>query len=101
QLLISAGKVNGQPQWFDACAPKQYPVQVVILPAGNGKGYTLEAAIPFASLGITPANGKQLLFDIAIDDSANGAQRLRQLMWNGGARNSSDRSQWGLAKFAQ
>ena len=37
---------------------------------------------------------------LAIDDGA-GNGRVRQLMWNGIARNSSDRSRWGWAKLAR
>lgn len=63
----------------------------------DGTGYTMEAAIPFNSLSITPAEGQQLRFDLAIDDSVDGKTRLRQIVWNGIRRNSTDRTYWGRA----
>ena len=65
----------------------------------DGKGYILEAAIPFDALGIQPKTGETILFDIALDDSADGTKRLRQFMWNGIDRNSTERGQWGTAIF--
>jgi hypothetical protein len=61
----------------------------------------IEAAIPFKSLGFKPAEGKEIRFDLGVDDSADGSGRLRQLMWNGTARNSGDRTAWGRAVFAK
>jgi len=67
----------------------------------DGKGYKLQAALPLAELGIKTTPGGELLFDLGVDDSTDGKQRLRQLMWNGIARNSSDRSQWGRLKLGE
>ena len=39
------------------------------VPNLEGKGYTLEAAIPFAALGFEPQPNQELLFYIAVDDS--------------------------------
>ena len=50
-------------------------------------------------LNVQPKVGQELMFDLAIDDSADGKGRLRQLMWNGGEKNSSDRSYWGRIKL--
>lgn len=65
----------------------------------DGKGYVVEASIPFALLGLSaaPESGRTLRFDLGIDDSADGRIRLRQLMWNGSLRNSKDRGGWGKA----
>jgi len=71
----------------------------LIIPGGGGKSYTLEAAIPWAALGIKPQVGQELLFDLAINDSSDGKIRRAQLMWNGTAKNSGDRTHWGLAKL--
>ena len=51
------------------------------------------------ALGVTPAIGRELLFDIGVDDSADGSARRCQLMWNGTASNSSDRTNWGRARL--
>jgi hypothetical protein len=66
---------------------------------GNS-GYTLEAAIPFKALGFAPKAGRELRFDLGIDDSENGMRRVRQIMWNGIGRNSGDRTAWGFARLA-
>lgn len=100
QVLLSAGKPGGQCQWYFAHAPQQETCKMSVLPRGDGKGYTLRAAIPFAGLGFKPRRGQEILFDLAVDDSADGQGRARQLMWNGTDRNSGDRSHWGRAKFA-
>ncbi len=94
QVLLGAGKSG---QCYLANAPKQFPCDTAVLPNVDGAGYTLEAAIPFAALDFTPGDGKVVRFDLAIDDSADGKLRLRQLMWNGIARNSTDRGYWGRA----
>ncbi|NQT88299.1 agarase, partial [bacterium] len=97
QILLSAGKPDGQTQWYDAHAPRQYECRLVVAPRLDGAGYTLEAAIPFQALGFRPAEGTALRFDLGIDNSLDGSSRACQLMWNGGARNSGDRTHWGRA----
>lgn len=92
QLLLGA-KSDGEPDRSHVVnAPEQPAIPMAVVP--DTGGYTLEAAIPWSALGIQPKDGTDLLFDIAIDDSA-GDGRSRQLMWNGGSKNSSDRSYWG------
>ena len=44
---------------------------------------------------------RELLFDLAVDDSADGTARRCQLMWNGTARNSGDRTSWGRLRLDQ
>ena len=72
-------------------------MQVVVLPFPDGKGYSLEAAIPWNALGVTePKTGMKLRFDLALDNS-DGEKRIEQFMWSGTAYNHSDRSMWGTA----
>jgi hypothetical protein len=92
QILLGAGKNN---QTFVVNAAKQPVLETSVTPSVDGKGYTLEAAIPWGALGVAPKAGLTLLFDLALGNSADGKQRASQLVWNGGARNSSDRSAWG------
>lgn len=99
QLLIGAGKPEGQ---FRAVnAPKQFKCKIVVVPRVDGKGYVIETAIPFSGLGFKPEPGKEILFDLAVDNSHDGKGRKAQIMWNGIARNSSDRSAWGRAVFGK
>jgi hypothetical protein len=76
-------------------AATQPEIRLVNVPSVDGSGYTMEAAIPWSALDIKPTENMELLFDMAIDDAPQGGDRTRQLMWNGGARNSGDRSYWG------
>jgi hypothetical protein len=115
QVLLSAGLPEGKPrtdavrprtdavrpQWYYANAPKQYPCDLVVLPKVDGTGYVLEAALPFEAFGIQPKAGQQLLFDLALDNSTDGKSRACQLMWNGIARNSGDRTHWGRAVLGE
>jgi hypothetical protein len=98
QILLAASK---EPKFFFSNAPHGDTSEctVATLPNVDGNGYTLQAAIPFKSLGFQPKEGQIIRFDIGIDDSSNGKSRLRQLMWNGTNRNSGDRTGWGRARF--
>jgi hypothetical protein len=62
-------------------------------------GYVLEVSIPWDVLGIQPAADQELLFDVAIDNSDDGAIRKQQLVWNGNEKNSADRTAWGHARL--
>ncbi len=75
------------------------PIAMDVAPAVDGKGYVVEAAIPWSLLGLKPEVGRELLFDLAVDDSVDGTARRCQLMWNGTARNSGDRSGWGRLRL--
>jgi hypothetical protein len=92
QILIGAGKAN---QTHVVNAAQQPAIETSVTPTVDGKGYTVEAAIPWSALDVVPKEGRLLLFDLALGNSADGRQRASQLVWNGGARNSSDRSAWG------
>ncbi len=98
QVLLGAGH-SGQAFIAHALAPTQ--CKTVVVPGVDGKGYTLEAAIPWAALGVAPAPraGRELRFDLAVDDGAAN-RRERQLMWNGSDKNSTDRTHWGRMKLA-
>ncbi len=101
QVLLSGGLVDGKPQWYYAQAPKQYDCGLTVVRNVDGKGYVIEAAIPFAALDMKPAEGQQMLFDLALDNSNDGSGRACQLMWNGIARNSGDRTHWAHATLAR
>ncbi len=101
QILLSAGQVDGRNQCHFARVTDQPQCEMAVAADVDGKGYTLEVAIPFKALGFTPKDGQQILFDLAVDDSADGKARVRQLMWNGTARNSGDRTVWGRAVFGR
>ena len=46
--------------------------------------YTMELAIPWSSLGITPLSGQTVIgFDIGCNDDDDGMDRDLQLMWHG------------------
>ncbi|MNQ83314.1 Endo-1,4-beta-xylanase A precursor [compost metagenome] len=58
-------------------------------------GYSLEAAIPWSNLGITPTIGMKIGFDIANNDDSNGGVRDSQTMWNGTNNNWMNTSAFG------
>jgi hypothetical protein len=62
----------------------------------NG-GYSVELAIPWASLQITPARDITLGLDVGIndDDGHNSGNRDNQMMWNGTADNWRNTSAFG------
>ncbi|MGN0843926.1 MAG: sugar-binding protein [Kiritimatiellia bacterium] len=70
-------------------------IESIVVPAANGKGYVMEAMIPWQAIGHAPHEGDTLLFDIAVDNADPGTSRTHQIMWNGSQRNSSDRTGWG------
>lgn len=98
QVLLGAGR---EPRVWIVNAPQQGPLDLVVVADADGGGYTVEAAIPFATLGFTPRPGLTIRFDLAIDDGRDGKARQRQLVWNGDARNSGDRTGWGRAVFVE
>lgn len=98
QILLSAGVATGRS--YLANAPQQTTIEMIVVPGVDGKSYTLEAAIPWQTLGIKPQVGQEFRFDLGLDDSADGKARARQLMWNGTDKNSTDRSHWGRLKLA-
>lgn len=58
-------------------------------------GYTMELAIPWSNLGVTPAEGLVMGFDVGVNDDDNGGGRDGQLMWVGTANNFKDTSAFG------
>lgn len=58
-------------------------------------GYSVEVAIPWTNLGVTPNTGKYLGFDISVDDDDNGGGRDSQLAWHGTMDNFQNASVWG------
>jgi hypothetical protein len=97
-LMIGAGGPGSAPYYF-ANSLQQYECHTVVVPGSDGKSYTLEAAIPWNALGTQPHAGQELLFDVAFNNSDDGTGRNAQLMWNGTAKNSGDRTHWGHAKL--
>lgn len=97
QILLGAAAV---PEVCVANSPTPVDgIKVVTVGNVTGDGYTIEAAIPWATLGIKPKSDKEFLFDLGVDNTDDGKLRSRQWMWNGSERNSSDRGNWGRAKL--
>ena len=97
--LMVGAPGSGTAPFFYSHSPQPYECEALVIPGGDGKSYTLEVAIPWEALGIKPQVATEFLFDLAIDDSANGTSRRAQLMWNGTDKNSGDRTHWGRAKL--
>ena len=91
QVLVSAASGEA----FVPKNAKNIPVKGCALATPDGKGHVIEVAIPWSLIEYTPKANDTILFDLAVDDAPAGGSRVRQLMWNGSQRNSSDRSAWG------
>jgi hypothetical protein len=61
----------------------------------SATGYTAEVAIAWSDLGITPAEGGQIGFDILIGDGDAGTGVDYTLAWNGGLQNYEGTSSFG------
>ena len=58
-------------------------------------GYSIELAIPWSNLGITPTAGMAIGFSLGYNDDDNGAGRDGQAVWIGTANNYLDTSAFG------
>jgi endoglucanase len=58
-------------------------------------GYSVEVAIPWSNIGITPTAGTVIGFDVANNDDDDGGLRESQNVWSGTATNWSDTSAFG------
>ncbi len=99
QIILGA---SPEPKIFIADHPEESAqCQSLVIKDVSGDGYVLEASIPWSVLGVKAEPGLEMLFDVAIDNSDNGATRAQQLMWNGTAKNSGDRGGWGRAHLVE
>ena len=69
-------------------------LSAVVEKAGN-TGYTMEVAIPWSNIGVTPAAGNVIGFDVGINSDVNGGTRDGQLVWAGDGNNWNNTSKFG------
>lgn len=62
-------------------------------------GYSVEIAIPWSNLGITPSANLQIGFDVGSNDDDNGGNRESQLMWSGNGNNWTNTSAFGTLRL--
>jgi hypothetical protein len=99
QIIISSGLVNNTNFWMWFNSGRQPAITMEVKLAADGKGYVLDAAIPWNTININPLIGREFLFDFGFDDSEDGNNRKRQWEWNGTSKNNLDRGLWGQAKL--
>jgi hypothetical protein len=58
------------------------PQGVVTTSAATADGYTIELAIPWGNLALTPAAGNQFGFELATNDDDDGNDRDQMFFWN-------------------
>lgn len=58
-------------------------------------GYSIELAIPWINLGVSPSAQTVIGFDIGVNDDDNGGVRDGQLVWAGTAGNWNNTSEFG------
>ncbi|UKS28575.1 fibronectin type III domain-containing protein [Paenibacillus sp. HWE-109] len=68
--------------------------------ASTTNGYSVEMAIPWSSLGLTPYAGMIIGFDVANNDEDDGNGRQSQTVWAGEATNWTNTSAFGELKLA-
>ncbi len=83
--------------WFDSTLVEQHGKTTGVLHgwAPISGGYSIELAIPWSNLGITPTAGMTLGFSVGYNDDDNGAGRDGQAVWIGTANNWMDTSAFG------
>lgn len=64
-------------------------------------GYKLQVKLPFGKLGIEPDVGREVLFDLEIEDCDTPGEGIKStIVWSGGSgRNLYDRSVYGILQF--
>src|SRR5688572_8924117 len=60
-------------------------------------GYSVELAIPWSNLGVTPSAGLTIGFDVGYNDDDNGGTRDSQAVWWGNINNYNNTSGFGHA----
>jgi hypothetical protein len=98
-LLAAALDEQGEPQtayyWTGYKEEEQPVIEIAAQLDTDGKGYTIDAKIAFADIGVTNIGaGTVIRYDMGLDEGgANG--RERQFYWNGVDGNSANREKWG------
>ncbi|WP_168122525.1 carbohydrate binding domain-containing protein [Paenibacillus sp. HB172176] len=98
-LLAAAEEESGAMQtayyWTGFKQEEQPDILMAASLDEDGLGYTIDAKIAFADIGITePKDGTVIRYDMGFDEG--GAKgRERQFYWNGVDGNSTNREKWG------
>lgn len=96
QILLGA---SSNPSIFIADHPEEAAAcRSVVIPEGDGKGYVLQASIPWSVIGLEPKIGAKFLFNVAVDNSDDGRARTQQLVWNR-STTLRDREALGMARL--
>ena len=64
-------------------------------------GYRLYIKLPFTGIGVEPEAGREILFDLEIEDCDTSGEGIKStIVWSGGGgRNLYDRSVYGILQF--
>lgn len=98
-LLAAAPDADGSIQtafyWAGYRADEQPAVEMAAKLNDDGLGYTLQAKIKFADIGVAnPSDGTAIRYDMGFDEGGPKG-RERQFYWNGVDGNSANREKWG------
>ncbi|MBW4084544.1 carbohydrate binding domain-containing protein [Paenibacillus sp. S150] len=100
QILLAAapdasGTVRTAYYWAGYREQEQPEIIMAAKLDEDGKGYTIEARIAFADIGLPVVeDGTVIRFDMGFDEGGAGG-RERQFYWNGVDGNSANREKWG------
>ncbi|MGH2627140.1 MAG: sugar-binding protein, partial [Anaerolineales bacterium] len=99
QFGLSPGDFASQPPEAYRWYPTQYAAaaaSVWVRATKTGEGYTLEASLPWAVLGATPAAGSRFGFALSLSDNdAQGAAAQQSLVSSVTTRTLLDPTSWG------
>ncbi|MDF2925499.1 MAG: agarase [Paenibacillaceae bacterium] len=100
QIVLSGGLTNGVQNYIYVNGGITYPnIDMKLTADTDGKGYTIEAAVPLSALGIAePWNNRQVIMNAVLNDG--GFSKRGQWGWTtNGEPTKKARSLWGLAAF--
>ncbi|NQX64031.1 sugar-binding protein [Paenibacillus qinlingensis] len=102
QLVLGSGIENGYQWYMNTQGANSKPlVFMELLRDADGRGYTMEAAIPLYALGITnPWEGKALLLNAALSDGSYASRGQWGWTTNGESAKRA-RGQFGTVTFEQ
>ncbi len=97
RLVLGATPAGAAVFLFAASVPPVISASATL--TSDGKGWVLEAAIPWSSLGLTATPGATLAFDLAVIDG-DGKRVQSRIGWSGGINQTRDRGSWGRLLLA-
>ncbi|WP_146767236.1 DNRLRE domain-containing protein [Paenibacillus sp. YN15] len=102
QIVLSGGTINGYQSYLNVGGVNSYPAMLMhIKPDADGKGYTMEAAIPLETLGFIKPwqnGGTKAIMNVVLSDGGFGGRGHWGWTTNG-EQTKKSRGLWGKVAF--